>query len=114
MENLLRPASAQSIPVRRVSKTARDSASVLVTQKCKTGSHSVVRAHGSHFSTAARRRVLVWFPASLGLSVLQNAQPVQASMMEDLTRKALRPDLDYMQAVIMLLDARSVLREVEV
>ena len=57
---------------------------------------------------------MAWLPAIVGMSFLQDAHPVQANMLEDFTRKAMRPDLEYMQALIMLLDARSVLREVEV
>ena len=109
----LRFVSESSLPVICASKASGHLLPVTARQQCSSAGACGSRSEGSLSNAAARRRVLLWLPASVGVGLLQN-ESVQANVLEDFTRKTMRPDVDYTQALIMLLDARGVLREIEV
>ena len=89
----------------------RDSGADAARPPCRNGGLSRVQDEISPSHLLTRRAMLSLIPMAL---VSAEEPETNANVLEDVTRKAVRPDLEFQQALIILLDARSVLRRIQV
>ena len=95
----------------RLHRLAQDGDAVEARPHCRNGEPSLVKDRITPRHLLTRRGML----SLMSVALVSAEEPeTQANVLEDVTRKAMRPDLEFQQALIILLDARSVLRRIQV